>query len=398
MITKITTVEELKQIFIENLLNETNKVTKVSQGSVLNGVAYGIAKLAQKTLKDVAVIEGHIFPDSATGGYLDTIADLKGVAPRFGGLKSSVYVRVVGTPGTTYIPSTHVFKGQGQNFDVQNLTTIPNEGFTYVKLISQSIGEDANVDPLTIGSVSPIPVGHDYCINEYGAVGGRSLEDDDMFRKRIKEEINVLARGTIGYLEQVLRKINPNVLRIFNHGLNGVGTLELGIATVNGVDLNISELADIKLKTEQWVNINELKPNGLKSYGLEFVNSVYYPIDISCRVDIDPSFSTDEVRKLAQVALSKAVDHRFWEDGKVIDWIDLLNAIKSVPGIVRVLDNHFYPNNSFEIPRGQLPRFRGFIMMNLQGVILENISGTLNPFHYPNVNDFDYQASVLKSI
>jgi len=373
-------------------------VTKVSEGSVLNGIAYGVAKLAQKVLKDVAVIESHLFPDSAYGAYLDTIAELRGVAPRFGALASTTYVRVVGIPGTTYIPFTHVFTGGGVDFNVQQPVTIPAEGYAYVKVVSISVGANTNVDPLTIASMTPIAVGHDYSINEYSVTGGQDEEDDDLFRQRIKEEINVLARGTLQYLEQVLRKYNNNVLRVFNHGLDNVAELNIGIATVNGADLTPVELADLLLKAEQWLTMNEFKPDGLYSYGVKFVNSVYLPIDISCRVDIGASYSSDEFRKQAHINLSKLVYHRFWEPGDVIEWIDLVNAVKAVPGITRVLDNYFYPNTNFEIPREQLPRFRGFLMMNLQGVILETISGTLDPFYYPAESDFAFQSTVLKSL
>lgn len=398
MITRITPVEELKQIFVETLLNQTDQVTKVSEGSVLNGIAFGAAKLAQKVLKDVAVIEAHLFPDSAFGAYLDTIADLRGVAPRMGATPSSTFVRVVGTPGTTYIPGIHVFTGQGIQFRVTEIKSIPAEGFTYVPVESLSIGKNTNVNPLTITAVNPVPVGQEYCINEYMASGGRDVEDDDMFRERIKEEINVLARGTLQYIEQVLRKYNPNVLRVYNYGLDNVGDLCLGVGSVNGAVFSPPQLENFLLKADQWLNMNEFKPNGLKNYGLKFVNVTYFPIDISCRVDIEPGYSTDEIRKEAQIKLSKLIDHRFWNDGDFIDNLDLVNAIKSVTGVKRVIDNIFYPNTYVDIPRGQLPRFRGFVMMNIQGIILENVSGTLNPFYYPTENDFAYQATVLKTL
>lgn len=41
MITKITTVEELKQIFTEIFLNKTDKVSDISNESVLNALPYG---------------------------------------------------------------------------------------------------------------------------------------------------------------------------------------------------------------------------------------------------------------------------------------------------------------------------------------------------------------------
>ena len=398
MITKITTVEELKQIFSETLLNQTDKITKVSPGSVVNGIAYGVAKLAQKTLKDVAVIEAHLFPDSAVGQYLDTIAELKGVAPRQGALKSSGYVRVVGNVGTSYLPGVHYFSGSGQKFDVVEAVSIPAEGYAYVKVSSQNTGISTNIDPLTINSVTPVPSGHEYVINEFSMTGGRNFEDDDLFRMRIKDEINVLARTTISYLEQVFRKYNTNVLRVFNQGLDNVGDLCIGIASVNGVDFTAAELADMLIKGEQYLSMCELKPDGLQNYGIKLKNTPYFAIDVSCRVDIDNSYSIDEVRKQCQIALSKVVDWRFWKQDTVIEWIDLINAVKSVPGVNLVLDNYFYPNTNFTIPRGYLPRFRGFLMMNINGNILENLSGTLNPVYYPAESDFAFQITVLKSL
>jgi hypothetical protein len=144
--------------------------------------------------------------------------------------------------------------------------------------------------------------------------------------------------------------------------------------------------------------LNELKPDGLNNYGIKILNVPQFPIDVSCRVDIDNSYSTDEIRKQAQIALGKVVDWRYWEQGTVIEWIDLINAVKSVPGVRLTLDNFFFPNTNFTIPRGYLPRFRGFLMMNTLGTILENVSGTLNPVYYPAQSDFAYQITVLKSL
>lgn len=398
MITKITTIEELKQIFTEALLNSTDKVTKISDGSVLNGIAYGVSKLTQKTLKDVSIIESHLFPDSAVGEYLDNIARLRGISQRFGNSASSVYIRIVGEPGTTYLPGTHIFSGKGYNFNLLQPITIPNFGYVYAKLNCQSAGSDSNVGPLTITKVNPIPSGHSYCINEFSAVGGRDIEDDDDFRKRIKDEVNSLSRGTLSYLEQIFKKFNSNVLRVFNLGLDNEGDLNLAIASVNGIDFTTSELSNFLKKGEQYFSMNEYKPNGLNNYGIKLKNITYFPIDVSFRVDIDGSFNVDDVRKNIQIQMNKVYDYRYWEDGDGIDWIDLINSVKSINGVNRVLDNFFFPNTYVEIPRGQLPRIRGFMMMNMKGEMIKDIQGNLNPVYYPTKNDFDYQSTVLKSI
>lgn len=398
MITKITPVEELKRIFAEALLNNTNKVTKISDGSVLNGISYGVGKLAQKVLKDTAIVEAHLFPDTAYGEYLDKIAQLNGVAGRLGSTQSVVYIRVVGAPGTTYDPNTHIFRGKGIDFVPEVSMEIPEEGFTYVKLKSLSSGSSVNVEPLTIDRVTPVPAGHAYCINEFAATGGRDFEDDDTFRQRIKDEINILARGTISYLEQVFRKINPDVLRVYNLGLDEVGDLQIGVSKVNGAEFTEGELAEFIAKGENYFSMNELKPDGRNNYGIKIINIPYFPIDISCRVDIDSSYNADNVRKHIQISINKVVDYRLWNDGGIIDWIDLINAIKGVRGVNRVLDNYFFPNNDLIIPRGYLPRFRGFVMMNMKGEIISNQTETLNPVYYPNQSDFSYQATVLKSL
>lgn len=52
MITQVSnTISTLKNLWIELFLDKTNKVTNVADGSVLNAVAFGTAKVAQKRSK-----------------------------------------------------------------------------------------------------------------------------------------------------------------------------------------------------------------------------------------------------------------------------------------------------------------------------------------------------------
>jgi hypothetical protein len=398
MIVEVTTTEELKRIFTEALLSKTDKVSKISNTSVLNGIAYGIAKLNQKALKDLSVIESHLFPDSAFGEYLDNLANLNGASARFGASVSTTYLRLVGNAGTFYNKDSVTFQGQGVNFHLVENVTIPQIGYCYAKVVSQTSGAISNVDPLTINKVSPMPSGHNYCINEYIAINGRDFEGDDEYRKRIKEEPNKFSTGTKAFLEQAFRKINPLVLKVYNLGLDSSGDICIGVSKTNGDDFTVPELSELYLKSEKFFSLNELKPDGLDSYGMKIKNMVYFPIDISVRCDIDSAYLLDTIRKEMQINLSKKVDYRNWKDGDVIDWIGLINSIKGVNGVKRVLDNRFFPNNDIIIPRGQLPRFRGFILMNLNGEIISNSSGTLNPAFYPNQSDFNVQYSLLSSL
>lgn len=398
MLIKPTTIEELKGVFIELLLNHTDNVTKVAPLSTLNGIAYGTAKLGQKTLKDLALVETHLFPDLAYGKYLDKVADDRGVAPRFKSSGSSTYVRVVGEPGTTYTPGVHEFTGNhGIKFDVETSFSIPADGFGYIKVRSQTGGEKSNVDPLSIVRVSPVPTGHSYCVNEFKATGGREEESDEDFRKRIKEGANILARGTISMLEQVFNKINNNVLRCYFGGINKSGQVVISILTQNGIDLTTSELNTLLLKGKDFFGLTELKPDCVNGYGIHLKNITWFPVDISARVRLEQNVNPDDVRKEIQIRLNKYFDYRYFNKEKV-EWDDLLEIVKRTPGVRYVLDNHFYPGEDIPIPKNTLPRVRGFLLLNADGSVIANTNGTLNPIFYPSQPDFSYQKTVFKSI
>jgi hypothetical protein len=402
MITKPLSIESFTQMFFEIMLSKTDKVTKISDGSVLNGIGYGIGKSAQKITKDIALIESHIFPDYAFGAYLDAICRMRGVAPRLTATQSSTYVRLFAQPGTEYQAGIHTFTGShGIVFDLEQNITISNLGFAYAKVRSQTFGSNSNVDSLTLSRVSPTPQGHLYCINEYAATGGRDLETDELLRIRIKEEINLLAHHTISYLESVFRKINPSVLRVFHQGISPNNEVILAISTVNGMDLTLPELDEIKEQSNRWMTLWEIKPNNNAVWGSGVIlkNIEYQPIDVLFRVDLDSSYNQDFVRRQIQINLNKYLDYRFWDWTKKVEWDDLLEVVKSTKGVKYVPDNYFLPRFDVKIDNNKLPRIRGFAMYNLSGQIITNLSGTLNPVFYSYYDgDFSFQNSVISSI
>ena len=145
MITKITTVEELKQIFTEILLNKTDKISDISNESVLNAIAYGCSKLGQRLLVNQAVVEAHIFPDTAHGEYLDKIAELRGISPRNGSTGSTAYLRIEGEPGSVYNKDNLTFvSSSGIQFELENDFMVDGNGWGYAKVRSKQIGSASN--------------------------------------------------------------------------------------------------------------------------------------------------------------------------------------------------------------------------------------------------------------
>lgn len=398
MITKITSVEELKQIFLEIFLNKTDKVSDVSDESVLNGIAYGCGKLAQRTLTNQAIIEGHIFPDTAYGEYLDNLAAIRGVSPRFQASGSTTYIRVTAYEGTSYIAGTHQFVStSGVVFNLDESVTVGVNGFAYAKVSSVQRGLFTNVDPLSINKVTPIPNGHIVCTNEYAATGGMDLETDDLFRQRIKTSINELSRTTMSYLEQVFMKINPKVLRLHKGGIDADGKLNLIVVSVNGQDFTQDEFNELISKSAEYLSLNEILSETNEST-LKLNNVDWLTVDVEFRVDIDPSYDQESVRKQIQLQMNKLFDYRYWKYGDKVEWENLLFAAKNVDGVRYVPDVHFYPQADINVPKYRLPRIRSFIMRDLDGNIIEDNFGVMSDVFYPAEVDKAYQSSVLTTI
>jgi len=396
---KPSAIEELKEIFVKILLSRTDRVSKVTDGSVLSAIAYGSSKLAQKALKDIALAQSHFYPDTAHGQYLDNIASMYGISPRFGSIGSSTYIRIVADIGTVYSSGVHTLKGSnGIIWNLDSNVSIGSDGFAYGKISSTTTGSITNVEALTITEVTPIPVGHSYVINEYPALGGRDIEGDIEFRDRIKDAINLLSRSTLSYLKQVMLKFRPDILRVFNYGDNGNGRIKLAVATVNGSNLTQPQLDQLTIDITPWLSLDELNPDGLGFVGVELLNVDWQPIDISFRALINQDYNPDEVRKDIQIRMNKYLDYRVWVPGSNVEWDDLLQIAKSTEGVEYVPDQYFFPFQDLSTDYGKLPRVRAFLMLDINGAIISNGSGTLNPVYYPTIADFSFISTVLSGL
>jgi baseplate J-like protein len=397
-IVRLTPESELRAILTETFINNSGgRVTKVSDNSVTAGIVAALARVSKKALKDIALSVSHQFPDSASGTALDDVADNYGIAPRLGSSQSSTYVRVVGSPGTVYTQGVHVVSGnQGIAFDLQGSLTLDSTGFGYIKVRSQQTGSITNVDPYTLVSIAPVPAGHTAVVNEYSATGGRDVEQDDVFRQRIKEGPDILSQDTLSYITQVFLTINSNVLKVNYEGINAVGQVVLSILTQNGVDLTQPELDALLTGAGNYLALTEMNSIGTTSYGVLLKNVTYFPVDVAFRCQLFSNFTLNTVVKNIQVAFSKYVDFRFWDSNtQVVDWTVLLQLARAVDGVKYIPDTYFVPGSDQTIPVNQYPRFRGFKVSDLNGTLIVDQTGVYTNIFYPTVVENNFEITVL---
>ncbi len=396
-IIRIMTEVELEALQVETFINTTDRVTKVSDHSATRGLIRGNVRAGKMTMKDVALAVSHLFIDSASGSTLDEVADSHGISPRFTAGQSSTYVRLVADEGTVYQEGVNVVSdNKGNLFDLQEDLTISDKGFGYVKVRSQQSGASTKVDPYTLINISPEPVGHIGVLNEYTAEGGRDNEPDDEFRERIKQGPDILARGTLAYLTQAFITINPNVLRIVYDGINTQGKVVLSILTSNGIDLTEDELQTLLEEGGQYLSLTEMNPIGTQSYGVTLKNVDYYSIDVELRMELFVGADFEVIVKDIQQKFSKYVDFRFWNSFEDrVERTDLISIVKNTKGVKNVPDNYFIPVVDLTIPNNQFPRFRGFIAKDLDGQVIINQAGTIDPIFYPTEPDTNFSETVL---
>jgi len=385
LVTEVLTIPEIKALYLETLLNFTSKVSKISALAVLNGHAFGIAKLFQKDMKDTAVLESQIFPELSSGSYLDSAARLVGGLNRLSAAGSSTYVLVYAEEGTSYFPGDSVFVStKGVNFSISDVIVVGKENYAYVPVRSVSVGVNTNVDALTINKIINPPTGHLSCTNEYSAIGGRDEERDEEFKERVSTFRQFAAKTTFEHLIEALRLSDPNIIKVFKAGYDNGGKQLLSIVNSAGRYYTGEELQNMGEDLKKYLSISETNEQE-NITTVKLINAVWGEIGgkggIDFRVDIEAGYNEQAVRRDIQIQLTKYFDFKYWT-GIRIEADDLLEIVKNVRGVKYVPDEYFFPASDHLIDKGSLPRIVRFVMRDMDGVILYDGNRSILPIYY----------------
>lgn len=395
MKTVITTINELKNIFLEILFSKTNKVSKVSDSSILNATAYANATIAQKSLQEIAKIEAQLFPEYANGEFLDLIAERYGIFERLGATPSSTYLYLYGNPGTIYFKDTSTFSSnEGVTFVLEDeQVEIPNCKYIYAKVRSQEPGKKTNVSPLSIVNCVNPPTGHLFCVNEFMATGGRDLESDEELIYRIKNINNTLGTKTLDFLKQIALRFNSNILKFVHLG-SFLGKTRIGVYTQSGASLTQDELSYLQIQLQDYFALSDISDSN--NSRIIFENISYAPIDMNFKIDYaNDVYSVDEIYSAIQRKLISFLDFRFWDTNKNVQWGQLLDIVTHTEGVLTVPYADFKVNggqNDIVVKKNLLPRFRSFLIYDLDGNIIidTDMSDNMLPIIYPTYENAEY--------
>lgn len=365
------------------MINKSDgRISKVADNSILNGLAYGVAKIAQKGQKDSALIESEIFPEYAYGEYLDRIVERSGIQRRRRNEKSSVYVRLIAKPNTVYLKDECIFSSNtGYTFVLDENAQIGDSGIGYFQLKSVDTGNNTNVPAESITQVSNAPAGHIYCINEIAASGGVDIESDEQLLNRLVQNFSNFALDTISKIKGVAMQYLPIIKDIRKLGAKE-GTPILGIVTVNGINLTEEQLQSLKIHLSKYISISDYVNTTLDvSPNIILQNLVPTYIDIDCRIDY-VDIDQETLRRNITLALTKYLDYDKTLAKRQIDWEELFYVMRDVYGVSSLPEQYFSPGEDISISLNSYPRLRGLVLRSLQGDIISS-SSTVVPVYYP---------------
>lgn len=406
METKIYSLDELKNLFLQELLNRVDgKVSKISDHSVLNGIAYGFARVFQKSMKDVAILESELFPEYAYGEYLDKIAERYGIAERRKHTGSSVFVKLVAESGSVYSAETCRFlSANGTVFVLENDFTVSANGWGYAKLKSLGVGEAMNVEAYSIAKVTGQPSGHQYVINELPATGGVDEESDADLMQRILQSFNSFSFETLEKILAVMQRLNPNVLMVKKLGLTSLNQVRLGVVSVNGVSFTTDELNALCEGCAKYLSLQDIVSasgagSDLAPLVCENLEEEYFDLDF--RVDLDTFVKHSDFVVEVQQSISRLFDFYNRTILKV-EWEDVFALIRNLSGVKFIPSESFYfgdnttwsasnPHSDRSVPLTKIPRLRMCVIRDMSGTILSDNNKNVVPYYfgaeYTNVFD-----------
>jgi hypothetical protein len=250
-------------------------LTDLQVGSVVRTLAESVALEIARLYAQLDAVYDAAFIDTATGGSLDRVVALLGIA-RIRGNRASTAVRFTRAPGTagtiTITAGTRIIDAQArfEYATADTVTMAPNQNTVTV---TASDLEPAN-DPVeaNVLTVLPVPIAGVSAVTNPGPASRATADETDaVLRTRAKSFLHGSERATLGALQQALarQQIRAEIVEVSD-------TPGLVYVTPQATDLAPERVAQLK------ADLEAARPAGVRVEVLAV--SVPLPVDMELRL------------------------------------------------------------------------------------------------------------------
>jgi len=358
MNTKPKTLEELKEECVAAIRSEcSTKISTVLPNTVLDGVAWAVAKLAQHIITDTAYLETKFFPEYATGSLLNAHASRMGLEERRGMTNSSVILQFLCDPLydalPTYPKGTKVKTAKGLVYEtIASVTVSEARRIAFVEARSQKTGPASavGIGELTTMVDAP-PYGHLSVTNVTMSIGGFTEEHDILYRQRILSARDLLSVNTSAFYEALIFLLHDNIIRVRFRTVDSRNSkYVINVLRNDGSYFTDVELNAIKTSILPYLPIHDIDGKNVLVNNFEFVNLYVF---VSAQFDINRH---EELQNELNRELNEYLDFRFWQEGQKVQWEELIELFRDIEGIIEVNESRVSPPNDIVLAYDQLPK------------------------------------------
>ena len=283
-----TSLNDILSQIESDFLNGQGKITSVVDGTVIQAILAAYASNLLDLYDTLANTENQVFVDTATGSYLDRIANLVG-CQRKGGEKATgtvTFSRNTPADNDILIPAGTKVRTQIDSSGNYYIFTTDSD----VTLAKGSTSVDATITAEYVGTAYNLPsntiivmvdhiAGITAVTNANPTSGGVDVESDEDFRARIPEYISSLARGT------------KTALKAGAESVSGVGSATVVEGNPGSVSVYISATSgDV---TQDLINNVKSTLDDYRSAGVQV--SVYgvlsIPVSVTATLSVKDGYS-----------------------------------------------------------------------------------------------------------
>lgn len=259
------------------------------------------------SMVNVQWLKNQMFPDTATGEFLDYHGVQRGIERRESSkaVGEVVFSRLVVTVKDTVIPAGTVVATQGENpvyFETVEEVIIPKTTYTtQAQVRATKAGIEGNVPSGKIAVIVTPVSGVQTVTNPDPCVSGAEREGDESLRARIKESFRAPSNGTnCSYYKTAAQQI-PSVASA------GVVPRGRGAGTV---DVYVS--ADGKQVSDEVLSMVQEKLSALREVNVDVraYKAVLTPVNIYLSVEVADGYEFEDVKRSCEKALYEYIASR----------------------------------------------------------------------------------------